>query len=184
MKNITWSVLFTIGFLAVAPPARAEKPVFETSTAIASGGPVGVSFLHTKFEPVRLPTALIAQRFSMPRYSNVSLQLELVPQSGYGASAVFNLAGSDTWKWNFIAGGYFSRWGKQMSVPGLPRRWDVTGGTSVEVLVHGNDGWLTVEYRAYAPNPGLVANMNSVYQRALMDAAKEGQLWLGYKRTW
>jgi hypothetical protein len=184
MKNQIRLACLFLGCLTVTQVARAEKPVFETSTVAAYGGPVGVGFFDTKFKPVRLPTGLLAQRFSLPRYANIGLQLELVPQSGVGASLVFNVAGSESWKWNLVAGGFMRGWGKQMSVPDLPRKWDVNGGTSVEIRAHGDNGWLTVEYRVFLPDLGLMQQMNSIYERCVLDAAKEGQLWLGYKHTW
>ena len=63
MKKISILLMACLGCLTVTSMARAEKPVFETSTSFAYGGPLGVGFFTTKFEPVRLPTALVAQRF-------------------------------------------------------------------------------------------------------------------------
>lgn len=183
MSKLTAFCLFLTSLMLLPVSARAEKPAFETSTVIAVGGPVGLLFLDTMQKTTTQPSVgYFAQRVRFPRYSMVGVEANVFLPSGAGASLLLEVIQTDSFRLH-LAPGVHGNVGQPVSGQRFARSWDLTLGVGAEIALR--DGLnLTVDYRAFVPDPFMMSQKLGYFARPFWDEAlKGGQLCLGLSFT-
>ncbi len=171
--------------LAEPDPPDINRAKFETQTLMGGGGPIGLIGANLP-EPVStLPLSVrLAQRFRLPRWSPVALEVNFVVPIGLGVNFLCDVYRSDRVRLHLIDPGIHWNMVQPVSVTRVGRSWDVTFGAGIDVRLNGQL-WLTLDWRAYLPDPSVVPYKYGDWARPIYkEAALGGQLWLGIARVW
>lgn len=121
----------------------------------------------------------VAFRFAYERVM-LGAELNLIAPYGIGANVLFYVYNGPRFSAHIFDPGIFYSWGSmEISVPTMPRAFDISAGAGVEVHIAD---WLTVtlDWRVFLPNPFRVMPDYADYGlRAFGEALKGGQLWFG-----
>lgn len=120
---------------------------------------------------------MIAVRF---RHTRSLLGLELNANLAHGIGAVVFVDVVRVWRLRVhLDFGVFYPALEQMSVPEVPRKYDVVLGGGVEVALYQKRLTAFLTWRAYLPDPRLIGYYGDFYIPIYKQALKEGAWWLG-----
>ncbi len=158
---------------------------FETQTLLGGGGPVGLIGANLYEPGTTLPLSVrLAQRFRFPLNSPLGLELNFVVPIGLGVNVLCDVYRSDRVRVHLGDPGVHWNMVQPVSVGRVGRTWDLTLGGGLDVRLTDRL-WLTLDWRAYLPDPTSVIGRYGDWARPIYkEAALGGQLWLGIARVW
>lgn len=165
--------------------AKPSAPVFTTESLIAVGGAVGLAVFDTYEEPTTcLASYFLAQRFRLPRYTTIGLELNMTLPHTFGAGLLLEAVHTRHFRLHLPELGVVWYPGEPMSVSRIHREYDVYLGLGFD-LRFWKGPRLAVEWRAFLPEPvGTITKMADFARPVYEEALKGGQLWIGVALPW
>ncbi|MFA4906453.1 MAG: hypothetical protein WC645_08130, partial [Candidatus Margulisiibacteriota bacterium] len=121
--------------------------------------------------------SIVGIRFRHSR-SLLALELSSNLDHGYGATILIDTVRVWRLRFHLDLGVFYPAW-DQMSVPEVPRKYDIVIGAGVEVLLYKKTLAAIFNWRAYLPDPRLIGYYGDFYIPIYKQALKEGAWWLG-----
>ena len=120
---------------------------------------------------------LVGARF---RHNRSLLALEFSANLDHGVGAMILLDTIRVWRLrvHLDLGIFYPAW-EQMSVPEVPRSYDIVIGAGVEVAFYKKRLAVILNWRAYLPDPRLIGYYGDFYIPIYKRVLKEAPWWLG-----
>lgn len=121
--------------------------------------------------------SIVGIRFRHSR-SLLALELSSNLDHGYGATILIDTVRVWRFRFHLDFGVFYPAW-EQMSVPEVPRSYDIVFGAGVEVLLYKKTLAAIFNWRAYLPDPRLTGYYGDFSFPIYKQALREGAWWLG-----
>jgi hypothetical protein len=164
-------------------PAVSWKNPFETQTLVSAGLPTYAPTSDGKSQ-YNLATVRMAQTLRAPKFSGIGIEINAIPLGGrgIGASLIIDLLRFENFRIHADLGAFWNL-GEPVSVISIKRAYDLTVGGGLELKVSERLG-VSVDWRAYLPEPGAFLRYGDLAIPAYKNALKGGQACLGVLFYW
>lgn len=186
MKGATAIFCLILPGVALASPKTAKPSLFETSTVLFIGGPIGLLGDVPKVKDISTVPGVggVAQRFGLRNCMTPRLELSFIPPWGFGLNLLVDVWKSDRLRIHLLDPGIFLTTYKPLSVNRFSRVYDITFGGGIEVRI-GKKIWLGLNWRAYMPDPAKAVTELGEFVRPIVNEVLQGGMtWLEVSYSW